>query len=73
MFIYLPPTRPVCDSRNGPIARSSNLLSLIFKPLMEERKFVEGCDSTEDMLAAVREANKALDKDPKLKDGLTLP
>ena len=49
-YIDIPPTRPVCNATSGPIARTSSLLTMILTPIMEYREFIEGCDSTEDML-----------------------
>ena len=68
----IPPTRPVCDATSGPISRTSNLLSTVLKPLLDQRDFVEGCDSTEDMLASVVQANEALDLNPAAKETTTI-
>ena len=56
-YIHLPPTRPVCDSSNGSIARVSELWTKI---MMDMRKYMEKWDATEDMLAAVQAANEDL-------------
>ena len=68
----IPPTRPVCDATSGPISRTSNLLSTVLKPLLDQRDFKEGCDSTEDMLASVVKANEALDQNPAAKETITI-
>ena len=61
-----PPTRPVCDSSEGPIARASSLITMILSPLLKERKYPEEADSTEDMLFSVHKANNRLRDDPEL-------
>ena len=63
-YTTIPPTRPVCDASQGPLARSSNLVTTILTPIMESRMFLEECDSTEDMLAAVDKANQTLRDNP---------
>ena len=63
-YTTIPPTRPVCDASQGPLARSSNLITTILTPIMESRMFLEECDSTEDMLAAVDKANQTLRDNP---------
>ena len=60
----VPPTRPVCDASNGPIARSADLLSRILTPVMKAREYGEGCDSTEDMLATIHKTNEGLRENP---------
>ena len=56
----LPPTKPLCDARNGPLARTSGLLSMVFRPILESIELPEDCDSTEDMLWVVQQANNKL-------------
>ena len=63
-YTTISPTRPVCDASQGPLARSSNLITTILTPIMESRMFLEECDSTEDMLAAVDKANQTLRDNP---------
>ena len=62
----MPPTRPVCNASLGPISRTSELLSLILTPITNARNDNVDSDSTEDMLFAIEEANKALDQDNEL-------
>ena len=62
----MPPTRPVCNASLGPISRTSELLSLILTPIINARNDNVDSDSTEDMLFAIEEANKALDQDNEL-------
>ena len=57
----MPPTRPVCNASFGPISRTSELLSLILTPIINARNDNVDSDSTEDMLFAIEEANKALE------------
>ena len=52
-YTDLPPTRPVCNSANGPLARTSNLWTMFLNPLVNMREYPEKCDAIEDMLAAV--------------------
>ena len=59
-YIDLPPTRPVCDSSQGPLARTSDLLAKILVPIMNKREYTENCDSTEDLLEAITTANKKI-------------
>ena len=56
----IPPTRPVCDSSQGPLSRTSDLLTKILTPIMTNREYDENCDSTEDLLSATVEANEKL-------------
>ena len=60
-FQDMPPTRPVCNASLGPISRTSELLSLILTPITNARSDNVDSDSTEDMLFAIEEANKALE------------
>ena len=71
-FTTIPPTRPVCNATCGPIARTSSLLTLILTPIMEHREFIEGCDSTEDMLNSIQTANQELDSKNKNIDNLAV-
>ena len=54
------------------MARTSDLFTLIVTPIIRHRNFDIDCDSTEDMLHAIEQANLLLDKDPKLQNDLTI-
>ena len=64
----VPPTRPVCDSSEGPMARASNLFCMLLEPMLKAREYQEEADSTEDMLYSINEANKVLKQDKGLAD-----
>ena len=56
-YVDLPPTRPLCNAKSGPIARISELLTMVIDPMIDNTKNINDCDSTEDMIAAVHLAN----------------
>ena len=57
-------TRPVCGGHVGPLTRSSELLSNILTPIINEKVGEEECQSSEEMQRAVEDANV------KVEDGL---
>ena len=58
----IPPTRPVCAATSGPISRASDLMSSILTPMLRQRQCDVICDSTEDMLHSVTQANLKIDE-----------
>ena len=58
IYERLPPTRPVCDVSSGPLSRPASFLCMILTPIMRRRQCPEYCDSTEDMLHTIEEANR---------------
>ena len=61
-FEQIPPSRPVCGGRVGPLARASELLSSILTPVCDSLVGEEECQSSEEMKRAVEDANKMLDE-----------
>ena len=48
-YTDLPPTRPLCDARNGPLARTSEILTMVLSPILASLEVQETCDSTENI------------------------
>ena len=63
--IKLPPTQPLCNANVGPVMRTSQILTDLLAPLANARNNTKECDSTKDMLRAVRDANKELELEEK--------
>ena len=71
-YVGIPPMCPLCDARNGPLARASELFTMILDPILESMNLEEDCDSTEDMLWAVQEANCKLATEPPQQSDLSI-
>ena len=56
-YEVVPPTRPVCDATVGPLARSSEILSLIINKVMDQEEDGVECLSSEEMQRAIFDAN----------------
>ena len=55
-----PPTRPVCAASNAYNNRLSHLISTILRPVWQNQQTT--CTSTEEMIAAIEEANENIDE-----------
>ena len=58
-----PPTRPVCAATVGPLARASELASLILTAHLDSRLSDTECHSTEEMQRAIIDANQKINDD----------
>ena len=61
-YVNIPPTRPVCAATSGPISRSSDIVSSILTPMLRNRQADVICDSTEEMLHSVTQANQKIEE-----------
>ena len=44
-YVGIPPTRPLCDARNGPLAQASELFTMVLEPILEVIELEEDYDS----------------------------
>ena len=56
-YEVVPPTRPVCSGTVGPLARSSEILSMIINKVMDQDEGGIECLSSEEMQRAITDAN----------------
>jgi hypothetical protein len=58
----VPPTRPVCNAREGPNSRLSNLVAQILNKVADAADEGGECKSTEEMLRGILDVNKRIEE-----------
>ena len=61
-FERVPPTRPVCGARRGPLIRNAEIVSDILETLLDETGNEVECASSEEMQRAMEEANEYIER-----------